>query len=480
LGDAVFFGSLAGKQLGPGQSIIGIQATRDGKGYWLFNQSGAIISFGDAAVINGGDPLPAADLTTPIVSGAIDVHVKAGAWFTDAGGHVYNVGRAPWYGSHAPSHLAYPMTAITAIPSGIGYWLSNSAGDVWHFGAAVAGEPAPAGVSGTAVGIAPAASRYGYWVATNTGDVITGGDAVTRGESTPTATDSSVVGIVAAPQVYPVIPSGSVGYDVNWPQCAASGSDQTGVMPGPPDDAYGTSAFTIAVIGVDGWAVNDYNSCLAAEAEWAEAARYPRGSHESGTTPYDLYMFLNSPAENSTLDLTGPAGSCDSLSGAAWASCLAYNYGYNAAVAAVKYATAKGAHASIWWLDIENDICAPGMWNDEGNGQWWSCDLSLNATTIQGSIDALRSLDITPGIYCTRVQWRDITGGYVPIGGRTLIWVAGAPYTSPPYPADWGYPGPSYDQNYCTENKFLFADGTPVMLQETPGNGYVYDPDLAC
>ncbi|MGH9171926.1 MAG: hypothetical protein ACRD0Z_13820 [Acidimicrobiales bacterium] len=479
LGDSKWYGSLAHESLGSGQSIVGMAATATNKGYWLFNQSGAVISFGDARPINGGNPLPPADLSTPIVAGAIDP-TGLGAWLIDAAGNVYNVGAAGWYGSQSPLNLVHPIVAIASVPSGRGYWLANSAGMVWGFGSAVTGLPAPAGVQGNAVGIAAAGSSNGYWVATNVGQVVPGGDAVTRGQSTPGATESSAVGIAPAPQVQTTLPPDSVGYDINWPQCAGPSSSGTANLPGPPGDYAGSSSFTLAVVGVDGWATEDFNSCLAAEVAWAKQARYPAGSGLKGIPPYDLYMFLNSPSADSTIDSTGPAGTCADLTSKQSPHCLAYNYGYNSALGAVQYAEAQGAYASVWWLDIENDICAPGDWNDEADGEWWSCDRGLNDLTIQGAIAALRRSDITPGIYCTHVQWQDITGGYVPHGGMVSIWIAGAPYSSPPYPADWSYPSPAVDPTYCSNAKYAFAGGTPVTLQETPGNGYVFDPDLAC
>jgi hypothetical protein len=478
LGDALWYGSLSRDVLGPGQQIVAMSATPDGRGYWLINQSGAVIPFGDAPSIAGGQPLPETDLATPIVAAAItpDEH---GAWLTDTAGHVYTVGTAVWFGSLAGHHLWHPITAIAAIPSGRGYWLTDSAGDVWDFGGALGGSPGPKGLTAPVVGMIPAQNRYGYWSATATGSVIDGGDAESRGS---TAT-SGVVAIAAAPQVDPpALPSGSIGYDINWPQCASNGSAKAGTLPGPPGDAAGTTAYSVAVVGVDGWAVGDVNTCLAAEVAWAKHATYPSGSHESGTPPYDLYMFLNSPSSDSTIDQKGPAGTCADYSGFTWQKCLTYNYGYNAAIAAVQYADSEGAHSNLWWLDIENDICAPGMWNDASNGEWWSCDLSLNAVTIQGALDALRSLDITAGVYCTAVQWQGITNRYMPTGGAPLLWIAGAIWTSPPFPSSYGYVGPGADSKYCTDSAYRFAGGTPLLLQETPGGGnnYPYDPDLAC
>jgi hypothetical protein len=481
LGDAGWYGSLARDQLQPNQSIVAIASSPDGKGYWLVDASGAVIAFGDAPPIDAGQSLPAADLATPIVAGAI-APGGHGAWLTDSAGHVYNIGGAPWFGSLANHHLVHPVTTMAAIPSGRGYWLANSAGDVWDYGGATGGVPGPPNLEGSVVGMIPAENRYGYWAVTGAGTILSGGDATTRGDTTAAVTQSTVVGIVAAPQLDPVAPTGSIGYDINWPQCAYSGSTAAGTLPGPPAYAYDSFPFTVGIIGVDGWAANDYNTCLAAEVSWAKRATYPKGSGQTGTPPYDLYMFLNSPSPASTIDQTGPAGTCSTMGPSALERCLAYNYGYNSARKAVSYATSKGAKSSVWWLDIENDICAPGMWNDAGNGEWWSCDLSLNSQTIQGALDALRAMDITAGIYCTAVQWAGITNGYVPTGGSPLIWIAGARWTSPPFPVSYGFIAPSNDTKFCTQSQYAFAKGKPTLLQQTPGgsNNYPFDPDLAC
>jgi hypothetical protein len=481
LGGAAWYGSLASQVLGDWQQIIAIVATTDGKGYWLVNQSGAVIPFGDAQPINGGKALPTADLGTPIVSAAI-APGGVGAWFTDSAGRVFVSGAAPWLGSRVDKQLQ-PITSIAAIPSGLGYWLTDSVGQVWGFGQAAGAAPAPSGIVGTTVGMIPAQNQFGYWVATSAGSVISGGDAVARSGTTVGATIAGVVSIAAAPRVNPpTLPFGAVGYDINWPQCAASGSSKAGPLPGPPNDVHSSLPYSIAIVGVDGWAVNDYNTCLSAEVNWAKGAVYPAGSGGTGTPPYDLYLFLNSPASDATNDATGPAGTCAKVSVAARDRCIVYNYGYNSTLAAVQYATLQGAHAKVWWLDIENDDCNPGMWNDAANSEWWSCDLSLNAETIQGAIDALRSLGIRPGIYCTSVQWAGITASYMPTGGAPLIWIAGAFWTSPPYPTTTGYPAPPMNTKFCTESQYFFAGGRPVMLQETPGGGnnYPYDPDIAC
>ena len=223
-------------------------------------------------------------------------------------------------------------------------------------------------------------------------------------------------------------------------------------------------SYTVAIVGVDGWAVGKYNTCLQAEVRWAAKAQ------GTGGAPYDLYMFLNSPSSSDTIDLQGPAGTCSQLAVANRARCLAYNYGYNAAQDAVAYAASQGASSPVWWLDIENDLC----------GQYWSCNHTLNSATIQGAIDFLHAQKLTAGIYSTSVQYRGITGDYVPTGPRIPIWVAGAYWTSPPYPSSFHYSPPSVLAPYCG-SRYAFAGGDTWLLQETPGpNNYPFDPDYAC
>ncbi|MHB8221182.1 MAG: hypothetical protein ACYDHU_12820, partial [Acidimicrobiales bacterium] len=55
--DAPFFGSMGGKHLNA--PIVGMTATRDGKGYWFVASDGGIFAYGDAAFHGsmGGRPL---------------------------------------------------------------------------------------------------------------------------------------------------------------------------------------------------------------------------------------------------------------------------------------------------------------------------------------------------------------------------------------------------------------------------------------
>lgn len=470
-GDATFQGSMSGK-LPSGHRAICLVSTPDGGGYWVVDDTGTMYRFGDAARV-APYGLPGADLTYPIVGAAATPDGK-GAWLVNSIGQVFTAGDAVSYGSLSGVSIDSKITSIAPTPDGLGYWLVEADGDVFAFGDAEHGATPATGLSGQAIAIAPAGTPSGYWVASDQGSVVPGGSAESYGSTSVSQTGSPIVGIALA-RVTPTppngYPAGAVGFDINWPQCSGS---HAGKLPSGP--------YSIAILGVDGWAVGSDNPCLGAEVSWAKQATEPPG-HGTATPPYELYLFLNSPSRGSTIDESGPAGNCASLSGPKKNVCLTYNYGYNAAVGAMGYAADNGAAAKMWWLDIENDACAPGIYNNAANGEFWSCDKALNSETVQGALDALREAGHEAGIYSTAMQYTGITGNYTPTGGRGALglWVAGAYWTSPPYPSSFGYPPPSVNKPYCAGGKYAFAGGQPVLLQETPGsNGYPYDPDLAC
>jgi hypothetical protein len=224
-------------------------------------------------------------------------------------------------------------------------------------------------------------------------------------------------------------PAGGGGFDISWPQC------------GKP---YPARPFNVAVVGVNDGHAFSVNPCLASEARWA-------GRN------LQLYANVNSPPAADATDAAGPAGRCPPNG----LHCLAYNFGYNGAAAALVVAASQGAQSSAWWLDVETGgSCAPGI--PTGNAGYWSCAPSLNSATIQGAIDLLRSHHLTVGVYTTAYQWQIVTGGYVPNGGTVPMWIAGIP-------ADSGRVG-------CRIGPI--AGNRPSMLQYWPA--LTYDSDLAC
>jgi hypothetical protein len=503
LGKAAYYGSAYGKHLiAP---IVALVPTPTGKGYWLIGADGSVYAFGNAKYEGGAggrvrqDPIVAAATTpdgrgywlvtgggrvlafgdadsygsvarpfTGHVAGIIGTPDGQGYWIACRSGQVFNFGDAKFYGSAGAATARQAVVAIASTPDGGGYWLARANGNVARFGDALhLSAPAPAKSTSPVVGMAMTPDGTGDWVAEQNGTVVNLGAASARGSLPRVQGAAPVTSIATMPvaSVSPLqYPSGSFGYDINWPQCKGPKSPETIPLPGAPSYPAGSSSYTVAIVGVDGWAVGSPNPCLKAEIAWAAAAKGTNGA------PYDLYMFLNSPSASDTIDEQGPFGTCAEFSGTKQTACQAYNYGYNSAEGAMAYAASQGSSSPVWWLDIENDLC----------GQYWSCDQTNNSLTVQGALDYLHSQKVTAGIYSTSVQWKGITGGYVPSGPQIPIWVAGAYWTSPPYPVNYGYWPPSTLAPYCSD-KYAFAGGKTWLLQETPGpNNYPFDPDYAC
>jgi hypothetical protein len=198
----------------------------------------------------------------------------------------------------------------------------------------------------------------------------------------------------------------------------------------------------VAVVGVNDGRPFTTNPCLASEYAWAGGGR-------------QLYMNLNSPTAADGTDSSGPAGNCGSNR-----DCMAYNYGYNAAVSSYNTAAGQGVRAKTWWLDVEVvGDCAPQF--PTGGQGYWSCGQGLNAETVQGALDALRQRGLVAGIYSTSYQWGQITGSATMSGGPPN-WLAGASSSNP--------------GGWCS-GSHNFAGGPAWLLQFSPNP---WDRDQAC
>lgn len=186
------------------------------------------------------------------------------------------------------------------------------------------------------------------------------------------------------------------------------------------------------------------NPCLASEARWAGSQR-------------QVYLNINSPTATDGTDSSGPAGTCVASDDA----CLAYNYGYNTAIQSLSTAASQGAAAPVVWLDVETVGRCSNAFPTSGQG-YWSCDQRLNAETIQGALDAIRSRGYAGGVYSTSYQWGVITGGYVPGGGQISNWIAG---------------DQSGGDSWCSGGHD-FGGGVARLLQLYPPDRY--DRDRAC
>ncbi|MDA8032629.1 MAG: hypothetical protein M0T71_00450 [Actinomycetota bacterium] len=442
----------AGTLSGP---VAGIVGTPDGGGYWLFTSSGQVVPFGDALAFAG-----AATDGSALVGMAPTADGR-GYWLTYADGFVAAAGDAVTYGS-LPAAPLTPVSGVVAAANGEGYLVVTQAGQVTAFGQASSegslGAPPPGGV--TVVAIVPATSP-----------------------ATPTPAPSPTPAPTPAP-LPPLVPlkgdpfaHGSIGYDVSNFQCKRH--DRTVRQAALPKST------ALTVVEVAGWLDGATNSCLSSLLGWASAAAT---RHD----PDSLYLFLNAPTTAPGAvrqDATGPAGTCARLVGASQAGCRAYNYGYNGAVQAMRYAASQGARLPLWWLDVEGGR-SNGEYAQFSAGNYWSTSKALNDRTIQGAIDALHKAKETVGLYSSSIQYANIAGSYVPSGGRLPLWVAGVPWTSPPY-TEKGLPSRAILSAWCAGTAHYagskladrFAGGVPWLLQETPGSlpsPYGIDPDYAC
>jgi len=224
-----------------------------------------------------------------------------------------------------------------------------------------------------------------------------------------TAGSLAVVPSVSALGVAPV---GSVGIDVSYPNCG---------MPVP--------AATFGIVGVTGGAPYTANPCLASQATQVRALSLYANT---GWNPKSPYISATSPHRCARTD----------------SSCPAYNYGYNAGLAAFALAAKAGVRASTWWLDVEL-------------GNTWGA-VAQNRASLQGEYDALRARGVaTIGAYSTTVQWASITGA----------WVNGWP--------SWGatvLTSLAQARTYCTGHRF--TGGATWLIQFRSVSGA--DLDVAC
>jgi len=218
----------------------------------------------------------------------------------------------------------------------------------------------------------------------------------------------AVSGVAAAQGIYA---SGTSGVDVSYPNCGAR-----------------ITASAFGIVGVTSGLFYQYNNCLA-----AEAAYFPNLSLYTNTGWND-----QSPHIDSNSPIGCPAGDSD---------CLAYNYGYNAALDAINYANNQGIHSPTWWLDVET-------------ANTWNSDVNQNRSSLQGSYDALKASGIASvGAYSTTYQWGVITGGW---HNNWLNWGATTERTV------------KQAAKYCSGHQFT---GGPTYLIQYSGK---LDQDYAC
>jgi hypothetical protein len=164
--------------------------------------------------------------------------------------------------------------------------------------------------------------------------------------------------------------------DVSWPNCGKT-----------PGDVFATG-----ILGVNGGLDFHPNPCLGTESTWF--------------SQYAVYMNTGYPGKaraRKFMNMPRHCGFSDSV-------CLAYNYGFNAALYSIKYANLQNVHPNMWWLDVETENS-------------WSDNFLANRQFLKGAEAAIKKQFWSPavGIYSAPLQWDQIVG---PWHDKLPVWLA--------------------------------------------------------
>jgi hypothetical protein len=145
---------------------------------------------GNSALAPSNSPPVAIEVAVPTV----------GYWLTDTTGDVFAFGNAAFLGNLSSHHGQAPVVGMAAPPGGKGYWLVDSTGGVSAFGTAQPhGSLATGKASAPIVGISTTPDGGGYWLAAANGAVYAFGDAKSLGSMFGRHFTGPIVGIAATP-----------------------------------------------------------------------------------------------------------------------------------------------------------------------------------------------------------------------------------------------------------------------------------------
>jgi photosystem II stability/assembly factor-like uncharacterized protein len=166
-GTATFYGSPASEHRPPTSSVVGIGVASGGHGYYLLERDGTVLNFGPGAHARGSGPAGGA----PFVGMAVD-DSTGGYWLVNSGGGVFAFG-APFRGSvpGVGKHVSN-IVGIATDAAGSGYWIAGTDGGIYSFGLPFHGSlPALKVKVNNIVDVSPAATGQGYYLFGSNGGV---------------------------------------------------------------------------------------------------------------------------------------------------------------------------------------------------------------------------------------------------------------------------------------------------------------------
>jgi hypothetical protein len=193
VGDAPTLGDAAGQLTGKATDLI---PTASGNGYWIIGSSGEVIARGDA--VSAGN-LASIRLTSPIAGMVPDLTDGKGYWLVAEDGGIFAFD-AGFHGSGGTTSLSKPVIAFAGTPTGAGYWMTTSAGQVLPFGdATFYGDTKAIAINRPIIDMAPTPSGTGYYLLAADGGFYSFGDATFYGSTGNLALNSGVVSLAVTP-----------------------------------------------------------------------------------------------------------------------------------------------------------------------------------------------------------------------------------------------------------------------------------------
>ena len=139
---------------------------------------------------------PNMSILIPPVVGMASTPTGDGYWLVDSSGNVTTHGEAANFGSMGGTVLNAPITHIVATSDGMGYWLVAADGGTFSFGdAQFYGSMGGMRLNAPVVDIAPTPDGKGYWLVASDGGVFSFGDAAFAGSMGGRYLNQPVVGI---------------------------------------------------------------------------------------------------------------------------------------------------------------------------------------------------------------------------------------------------------------------------------------------